>query len=81
MAIMTHISRSAKPGAAMASVVEISEAPVPAEAFELFPGRWVAIDDGHIVADAATLEELDADERVGAADTRFRVPEEGAKFF
>jgi len=64
----------------MAPVVEISQPPIPAEAFEHFRGRWVAISDGHIVADADTLEELDADPRAGADDTRFRVPVEGAKF-
>jgi len=65
----------------MSAVVEISQLPVPAEAFERFPGRWVAVNDGDIVADALTLEELEADPRVGATDTCFRVPEEGAKFF
>lgn len=65
----------------MAPVVEISEPPVPAEVFDLFPGRWVAVDDGEIVADAATLEELEADDRVGPGHTRFRVPEKDTKFF
>jgi hypothetical protein len=63
----------------MAPVVELSQPPVPAEAFERFPGRWVAVNDGRIVADASTLEELDADERVSENDARFRVPKEGAK--
>jgi len=64
----------------MAPVVEISQPPVPAEVFDRFPGRWVAVDDGEVVADAATLEELEADERVGLDHTRFRVPEKDAKF-
>lgn len=64
----------------MAAVVEISPPPVPAEAFERFPGRWVAVRDGEIVADAGTLEELEADERVIATDTLFRVPEPNSKF-
>jgi hypothetical protein len=64
----------------MAAVVEISPQPVPVEAFERFPGRWVALRDGDVVADARTLEELEADERVNAADTLFRVPEPGSKF-
>jgi hypothetical protein len=64
----------------MAPVVEVSRPAVPAEAFERFRGRWVAISDGHIVADAATLETLDGDERVSLDDTRFKVPVEGAKF-
>jgi len=65
----------------MAPVVDISQPPVPAEVFDRFPGRWVAVDDGEIVADAPTLEDLEADERVGPAHTRFRVPEKDAKFF
>jgi len=65
----------------MSAVVEISEPPIPAEAFVQFPGRWVAVHDGEIVADAPTLEELEADARVQPTDTCFRVPEQGAKFF
>jgi Family of unknown function (DUF5678) len=64
----------------MAAVVEISPPPVPAEAFERFPGHWVALRDGDIVANARTLEELEADERVAIIDTLFRVPEPGSKF-
>lgn len=65
----------------MSAVVEISPPSVPAEAFERFPGRWVALRDGHIVADAETLEDLESNEQVEASDTRFRVPTAGAKFF
>ncbi len=64
----------------MAAVVEISPPPVPAEAFERFPGRWVAIRDGDIVADARLLEDLEADPHVEITDTLFRVPEPGSKF-
>jgi hypothetical protein len=64
----------------MAPVVEISPPPVPAEAFERFPGRWIAVRDGEIVADAHTIEDLEADERVGVLDTFFRVPEPNSKF-
>jgi Family of unknown function (DUF5678) len=64
----------------MASAVEISLPPVPAEAFERFPGRWVAIRDDHIVADARTLEELGVDERVLDSDALFRVPERNSTF-
>jgi hypothetical protein len=64
----------------MAAVVEISPPPVPAEAFERFPGCWVAIRDGDIVADAHLLEDLEADTRVEITDTLFRVPEPGSKF-
>jgi Family of unknown function (DUF5678) len=62
----------------MATVV--SPPPVPEDAFERFPGRWVAVRDGHIVADAATLEGLEADPKVSIADTFFRVPEPNSKF-
>ncbi|HLM84843.1 MAG TPA: hypothetical protein VK272_01500 [Solirubrobacteraceae bacterium] len=64
----------------MAAVVEISPPPVPAEAFERFPGRWVAIRNGDIVADAYLLEDLETDPRVEITDTLFRVPEPGSKF-
>jgi len=64
----------------MAAAVEISPPPVPVGVFERFPGRWVALRDGDVVANARTLEELEADERATAADTLFRVPEPGSKF-
>jgi hypothetical protein len=64
----------------MAAAVEISPPPVPAEAFERFPGRWVAVRDGDVVADARTLEELVASELVETTDTLFRVPEANSKF-
>jgi hypothetical protein len=64
----------------MAAAVEISPPPVPAEAFERFPGRWVAVRDGDIVADARTLEDLGANELVEITDTLFRVPEANSKF-
>jgi hypothetical protein len=64
----------------MAPVAEISPQPVPAEAFERFPGRWVAMHDGEIIADATTIEELETDERVTPEDMLFRVPEPGSKF-
>jgi Family of unknown function (DUF5678) len=62
------------------ALVDISPLPVPVEAFDRFPGRWVAIRDGDIVADASTLEELEADTRTDSSDTVFRVPEPGSKF-
>jgi hypothetical protein len=64
----------------MAPVVEISPPPVPAEAFERFPGRWVAVRDGQIVADARTVDDLEASSLVAAGDTFFRVPEPNSKF-
>lgn len=64
----------------MASVVEVSPPPVPAEAFARFPGRWVAVRDGEVIADAATIEELEANPLVLPADAFFRVPEPNSKF-
>lgn len=65
----------------MAPVAEISQPPIPPEAFDRFPGKWVAIREGQVVADADTLEALEGDDRVKPSDTRFRVPERDAKFF
>ena len=64
----------------MAAVVEISPPPVPADAFERFPGLWVAIRDGSIVAHAHDLDDLEADDDVAITDTLFQVPEPGSKF-
>ncbi len=64
----------------MAPVAEVSPPPVPAEAFERFPGRWIAVRDSEIVADARTIEQLEASPHVGASDTFFRVPEPNSKF-
>ncbi len=65
----------------MAPVAEFSQSPVPSEAFERFPGKWVAIRGGDVVAAADTLQALTADERVEDSDIRFRVPEPDAHFF
>lgn len=69
------------PNSRAMSVSETSHTPVPAAVFDQFPGRWVAVQRGSVLADAATLHELDADARVLDTATRFRVPEKGAKFF
>jgi Family of unknown function (DUF5678) len=77
---MLDPANNTQPEGTMAAVVEISPPPVPAEAFERFPGHWVAVRDGDIVSAARTLEELEADERVSITDTLFRVPEQNSKF-
>ena len=59
----------------------ISKPPVPQEAFECFPGRWVALRDGQIIADAETEDELRQDERVESTDALFRVPEASTHFY
>jgi hypothetical protein len=64
----------------MAAVVEISPPPVPADAFERFPGLWVAIRDGNIVAHARDLEDLERNDDVAITDTLFQVPQPGSKF-
>lgn len=66
--------------ASVSAVAEVSLPPVPAEVFERFAGRWVALRDGAVVASARTLEELTADERVVDSDTLFRAPEPNSKF-
>lgn len=59
----------------------ISKPPVPQEAFERFPGRWVALRNGKIIADAETEEKLMQDERVESTDALFRVPETSTHFY
>jgi Family of unknown function (DUF5678) len=59
----------------------ISKPPVPQEAFDRFPGRWVALRDGEIIADAKTEEKLRQDERVESTDALFRVPETSTHFY
>jgi hypothetical protein len=61
--------------------VTISKPPVPTEAFERFTGRWIALREGAIVADADTREQLQQDERVELSDTLFRVPDASTHFY
>jgi len=63
------------------ATAELSKPPVPQEAFERFPGRWIALRDGAIIADAATEEELRQDDRVLPTDAPFRVPEASTHFY
>jgi hypothetical protein len=65
----------------MARIAEVSKSPVPQEAFDNFPGRWIALRDGEIVSDAATNEELRQDDRVESTDALFRVPEASTHFY
>ena len=59
----------------------VSRPPVPQEAFEQFGGRWIALRDGEIIADADTPDELRADSRVESTDALFRVPEASTHFY
>lgn len=63
------------------AIAEVSKSPVPQEAFDRFPGRWIALRDGEIVADAATDDELRQDDRVQSTDALFRVPEAATHFY
>ena len=65
----------------MAPLAEVAKSPIPKEAFERFPGRWIALREGEIVADAATEDELERDDRVESTDTFFRVPDPSTHFF
>lgn len=64
----------------MAPAAEISPPPVPAEAFERFPGRWIAVRDGEIIVGARTIQELEASQLIEPSDTFFKVPEPHTKF-
>ncbi len=64
----------------MATAV-VSKPPVPQEAFDRFAGRWIALRDGEIVADASSELELRADARVESSDALFRVPEASTHFY
>jgi hypothetical protein len=65
----------------MTPIVEISKSPVPQEAFDNYEGRWIALRDGEIIADAATDTELRLDGRVESTDALFRVPEASTHFY
>jgi hypothetical protein len=76
---MCYVRLGIKGTAQMAATV--SKPPVPQEAFERFPGRWVALRDGKVVADAETKEKLRGDDRVELTDALFRVPETATHFY
>jgi hypothetical protein len=56
-------------------MAEVTEGPVPSEAFERYPGQWVALRDGVVIAAAHDLAALEEDERVQPSDALFAVPE------
>jgi Family of unknown function (DUF5678) len=64
----------------MSSPVEVARSPLP-DGVERYPGRWIAIRGGEIVADADTFEALIDDERVDQKDVLYRVPERGSSFY
>jgi Family of unknown function (DUF5678) len=60
--------------------VIVSENPLPDDT-ENYAGRWIAIRDRKVVADAETLPELRADPRVRRDDTVYAVPPPGLHFY
>jgi hypothetical protein len=59
--------------------VIVSESPLPDDT-QRYAGRWIAIRERKVVADAATLPELRADPRVRREDTVYPVPPRGRHF-
>jgi hypothetical protein len=65
----------------MAPIATLSKPPVPQEAFDDYAGKWIALRDGEIVADADTEDGLRQDDRVLSTDALFRVPEASTHFY
>lgn len=65
----------------MTPVAQVSKSPVPQEAFDDYQGRWIALRNGEIIADASTDDELRLDGRVESTDALFRVPEASTHFY
>lgn len=60
----------------------IAQSALPAGVADEYAGRWIAVRRGEeVVADAASLPQLVADERVRDDDTVFHVPTANAAFF
>jgi hypothetical protein len=53
---------------------------VPAGVRERYPGKWITLREGEVVASADDLEALLAIERVGA-DVLYYVPPQGSHFY
>jgi hypothetical protein len=63
------------------SVATPSQSPIPADALEQHPNRWIAIRDGQVVAVADEYDELMADDGVEATDTIYHVPPSSTLFY
>jgi Family of unknown function (DUF5678) len=59
----------------------VAPSPLPEGAAEQYAGKWIAIRDEEVIADADTLEDLTADERVTDKDVLYRVPDQGVYFY
>ncbi len=63
------------------STAEVSRSPLPPNIGD-FEGRWVAIRDDEVIADAESIELLTQDDRVRpGTDVLYRVPEQGTYFY
>ncbi|HEX8745120.1 MAG TPA: DUF5678 domain-containing protein [Thermoleophilaceae bacterium] len=60
---------------------DIAQSPLPADAGEKYAGRWIAVREGVVVADANSLEELTSDQRVRDDDAVYHVPPPHSAFF
>lgn len=63
------------------STAEIARSPLPADAEDVYGGKWIALREGEVVASADTFDELVANDVVRATDVLYRVPEAGSYFF
>jgi hypothetical protein len=63
------------------TVAESQQTMVPKEDLTPYKGRWVALRDGHVVADAHSAISLRNDDRVGVTDMIMPVPEQAGGTF
>jgi hypothetical protein len=64
----------------MSSTIDVARSPLP-EHVEKYEGRWIAIRNGEVIADAATLDALRKNRRVRPTDVLYRVPERDSYFY
>jgi hypothetical protein len=65
----------------MSVAPEIARSPLPSEVEDRYAGKWIAIRDGDVIAEADDLERLMDDERVRPEDAVYHVPEAGSYFY
>jgi Family of unknown function (DUF5678) len=59
----------------------VAAPPIPREAFEQYPGQWVAVRGTTVIAGADTLEELTRKPEVNDTDTLAHVPDPSTHFY
>jgi hypothetical protein len=59
----------------------ITTSPIPAQAEAEYRGKWIAIRNGEVVAEAARLEDLVSLPKVQKDDVLYHVPHRSATFF